>query len=307
MRTKLAHIDLAVPEPRLIATELASLLEPAVQKCAEAGRRNGPVVGWVLVPKVIFGPDGKLGSFDLYNIGNVEKLTACVGEALRSVTLVERPSKPVTGGMWFSLAGPEPEGLPRLYPDEELIRKEEDGTCEGREDPPPCPPNKSCMPPRQRRVACPALHGIPPQPELKDAEQRFDLGVSGGKSGQGGERVILFKVKKLCAAMKIDTPVDETSETREVVDVPCAAFDQAARAVQTKLLVKRPRGNDKVHHAVSKSVVFWTIPKSGSPSVTELRWSGPDPADAAFDEVVLDVGRAIGKRGRLRLGRLELD
>jgi len=304
---KLVHVELPVPEPRLIATELATLLEPGVQRCADAGRSTGPVAGWVLVPKVVFGTDGKLSMVELYDVGDVRKLDGCLSALLASVTLTERPTKPATGALWFSLATPEPDGLPRLYPDEELIRSEEDGVCIGREDPPPCPPNKSCAAPRRRAVACPALHGVPAQPELKDAEQRFELGVSGGKSGQGSERVILFKVKKLCAALKIATPIDEASERREVVDIPCAGFDRAARSVQTQLLSKRPRGDDEARHPVSRSVVLWTIPKNGSPTVSELRWAGPDPADAAFDDVARQVARVIGKRGKLRLGRLEVD
>lgn len=142
-------------------------------------------------------------------------------------------------------------------------------------------------------------------PAPSEAEKRLDLGVSGGKTGQGSERLSLYREKDQCAALKVrvDIVVDPPKETREAVDIPCAAFEKTLKLAQSRLLGRRPRGDDRVLHAVGKTVSYVQAGKGGAPFVTELQWAGPDAADEAFSLVASEAAKAVEGRGELQLSR----
>ncbi|MBL9022547.1 MAG: hypothetical protein JNL21_10105 [Myxococcales bacterium] len=305
----LVHFKAETPEPRLLVEPVESA-RPSIERCVEVAAKRGPVTGWLVVEGTFTAATsaeprarGHIDSLVVRAEGNASSVSACVQAAFAGLSIAEPPPKPAGFSLWLAIAEPRPD-LDLKDPFEALIRGE-DGRCIGRESS-TCPANKVCAPARERDVACPTLDGTPARPAPSEAEKRLDLGVSGGKTGQGSERLSLFRERGQCAALKVrvDIMVDPPKETREAVDIPCAAFEKTLKLAQSRLLGRRPRGDDRVLHAVGKTVSYLQAGKGGAPIVTELRWTGPDAADEAFSLVASEAAKAVEGRGKLQLSRI---
>ncbi len=304
-RPLFALVAVAGPEPRLTA-ESFRRATPAVAACLLGGEPEEPLAGW-LVATGSATDAGAITELTVQPTEGVARVAPCVDRALRALTLEGLSPGGGAFAAWVSVATPDTTAAPPILAHEKLLRAD-GGRCAALEVY-ECPPRKICKASERRPVPCPELHGTPARVGIGEAELRLDLGVSGGKTGQGSEEVILFSGKGTCAALKIARGVGDAgspgAERREVVDIPCARFRDALGAAKKHLAGRRPRGTEGAHHAVQKSAAIWRPGPSDAPEVEELRWTGADALDEPFGLVVREAGRAIAGRGELRLPRLE--
>jgi len=144
-----------------------------------------------------------------------------------------------------------------------------------------CAPNKSCAAAPRRKVRCPSMHGVPARTTLGD--RRVVLRVSGGKTGQLGETLIVAEGDRQCRLVVMTNVGDADmlsgrSENREDVDVPCAraraVFALAARAGLAGLRKPKATSHD---HEVTHRWQLWQPGRGDIPTVREGGWSGDSP------------------------------
>lgn len=291
-------LDAKGVEPRLVAARIDAVA-PALRTCIAAGSP-----GWTKISANV-DPSGAL--IDVHLGAPEPDKEACVKKALAGVTVPGVVAKGAAIDV-HAAASPRAGELPAMHLHERLQR-EDDGTCVEVTDH-PCAPNKHCMAPTRRDVACPAWFGLPARPDLSHAERRLDLEVSGGKSGQGSERVLLWVTEGRCAIMKIQTEVGtpplRPDPVKETSDVPCDAFDKVWALASKKLRGAAPKGDATQVHSVTKTYAFWTRANGASePTVVERSWTGPAKLDEAFTEVAQAAGAISKAYGSMRMSRFE--
>jgi hypothetical protein len=196
--------------------------------------------------------------------------------------------------------------LPEISESEELVL-EDGGHCVAREKF-TCKPPAACGATTEREIRCPDDHGLAPMLEPGDANERFELVVSGGKAGQGTQTLVYAQSAERCSLTRI---IDEPALTpperaRETVDASCSAFAEARALFESKLAGKKFEGSANPH-PVGHAVSHWRRRKGGEAPVSRTtQWSGPDPrADASFEALrKLAVAAAKGA-GKLRSSRLD--
>lgn len=197
--------------------------------------------------------------------------------------------------------------LPEIEPREELVIRD-DLTCEGVRRF-VCPPNKDCAPPPRRKVRCAATAGVPARLPLGD--RRLVLRISGGKTGQTGEALILAEGGGQCVLVVMTNQGAEEltggTESREDVDLPCARA-RAVHALAQRLglgNLRKPKATSNVH-GVTYRWELWRPGKGGVPVVREGGWTGDSPrAWQVFDQVARALGALAREYATLQPARMQ--
>ena len=204
---------------------------------------------------------------------------ACIAGVFKTIVLEPIAQKAELTARLLVRPLVDEKALPEIDARDELVIAD-DFTCVGVGEF-VCAPNKDCAAAPRQRVRCPAMHGVPVLATLGD--KRVVLRVSGGKTGQLGETLIVAEGAKQCVLVVMTNVGDADmlagrTENREDVDLPCgrarAVFALAARVGLGKL--KQPRA--VLHdHAVTHRWELWQPGKGGIPTVREGGWSGDSP------------------------------
>ncbi|MBL8742893.1 MAG: hypothetical protein JNK04_17410 [Myxococcales bacterium] len=285
-------------EPRLLATTVRAAL-PDVRSCFEkAAPKSGRWVDVTLAVDAAGAPSGVKTKGDL-----AADIGACVEAVFAGKTFEPKAGRVATLEIGIRFTTVDETSRPSLTKNDTLFRSP-DGSCLALEVF-NCPPNKSCAAPRERPIACPTELGLADIAKPGDADKRIDLAMSGGKSGEAGERVVLSRVGDRCSLYKV-VGIGEGGEdaaTKELVDVPCADFERIFPLAEQRFAGAKP-ANPKSPKGVTRTVAFWRMGKDSVPIVSEVRWTGENKKlDASFGELVAIVSKAAKGRGALALRR----
>jgi hypothetical protein len=296
---RIVTLRIAGSEPRLLAASLRTTL-PEVRACFEKA-----------VPKTARWLDMAL-TVDAAGVASAVKakgdlapeLGPCAEKIFSAQSFEPKKGRAVATielGIRFTTV--DEASRPQLTKNDTLFRSP-DGSCLALEVF-TCPPNKSCPAPRERPIACPTEFGLAEIAKPGSADKRVDLSLSGGKSGQAGERVALSRVAERCSLYKVVGIGDsgEAAASQELVDMPCADFERAFTLAERSFQDAKPT-TSKTPHALTRAVSLWRMGKDSVPVVSEVRWTGDNKKlDATFTELVGIVATAAKGRGALKLAR----
>ncbi len=294
---RLVTLRVLGPEQRLLAATLRGSL-PAIKACAPTELGQG---FWLDVSLTV---DAAGASSELKLKSEAPGVTECVQKVLSGLAFEPRKNRnavTIDAGIRFTTV--DETGRDTLTSNDNLFRNK-DGTCLalGVVD---CPRNKMCAAPKSRPVLCPTEFGLPKPPDPGASDRRLDVSISGGKPGQGLERVALLRTGERCSLLKEISAADPVlSPTQiEIVDAPCADFDEAWSFAKLHFGGKKPKGKTNTPHAVTRAVVLSQMGPDSVPLVDDVRWTGEGPLDGPFGELATKVAKAAKKRGALPLSR----
>jgi hypothetical protein len=282
---RLVSVRVTAREARVVAVPLRRAL-PAFAKCSASA-------AWIDVAldvDVTGAPSG------IAVAARDPSVTACARGVVEGLRF--DPQKDAKLVAWIRVGPPLADGaLRELGPSDTLV-PEPDGTCAGLEvhD---CPPHKMCMAPQKYAARCPVELGLPPLLEPGAASRRLEIGVSGGKPGQGSETLIFAVGGDGCSLRAAIDAIEPTQPSGAALDdVPCAELERVWRLARARFAGKRPQ---ETHHP--DEVSHWVTFQSPA-GFEAVRWSGQSAANADFTALVDVAGPIAAARSSLRLWRL---
>ncbi len=296
---RIVTLRIAGSEPRVLAAAVRTAL-PAVRACFEKAAPK--TARWLDVALTV---DAAGAASAVKAKGDLAPEIGSCAEKIFSAQSFEpkqgRAAATIELGIRFSTV--DETSRPELTKNDTLFRSP-DGSCLALEVF-TCPPNKSCAAPRERPIACPTEFGLAEIAKPGEADKRVDLSLSGGKTGQAGERVALSRVAERCSLFKVVGIGDagEAAASQELVDLPCADFDRAFSLAEKSFQNAKPT-TANAPNALTRAVSLWRMGKDSVPVVAEVRWTGDNKKlDASFAELVGIVAKAAKARGALKLAR----